>query len=84
MAVPKRRVSKTRAAKRRTHYTVTLPVPVKDSDGTWKMPHRINKTTGEYKSQMLTIAIDAMGGDFGPAPIIEGTIQALREKNSKL
>lgn len=32
---------------------------------------------------MLTIAIDAMGGDFGPAPIIEGTIQALREKKFK-
>lgn len=50
MAVPKRRVSKTRAAKRRTHYKVTLPMPVKDSDGTWKMPHHINKTTGEYKN----------------------------------
>jgi large subunit ribosomal protein L32 len=50
MAVPKRRTSKTRAAKRRTHYTVTLPVPVKDADGTWRMPHHINKTTGEYKS----------------------------------
>ncbi|ARU47442.1 50S ribosomal protein L32 [Sulfurospirillum diekertiae] len=50
MAVPKRRVSKTRGAKRRTHYKVTLPMPVKDSDGTWKMPHRVNKTTGEYKN----------------------------------
>ena len=50
MAVPKRRVSKTRAAKRRTHYTVTLAVPVKESDGTWKKPHIINKTTREYKS----------------------------------
>lgn len=50
MAVPKRRVSKTRAAKRRTHYKVTLPTPVKDADGTWRMPHRVNKTTGEYKS----------------------------------
>jgi large subunit ribosomal protein L32 len=50
MAVPKRRVSKTRSAKRRTHYNVTLPVPVKDADGTWRMPHRVNKTTGEYKS----------------------------------
>ena len=29
---------------------------------------------------MLRIAIDAMGGDFGPEPIIEGTIQALSEK----
>jgi glycerol-3-phosphate acyltransferase PlsX len=26
---------------------------------------------------MLRIAIDAMGGDFGPRPIVEGTIQAL-------
>lgn len=50
MAVPKRRVSKTRAAKRRTHYKVTLAMPVKDNGGIWKMPHRINKTTGEYKN----------------------------------
>lgn len=32
---------------------------------------------------MLTIAIDAMGGDFGPTPIVEGTLQALRERNFK-
>ena len=48
MAVPKRRVSKTRAAKRRTHYIVKLPIPLKDKDGSWKIPHRANKTTGEY------------------------------------
>lgn len=47
MAVPKRRVSKTRSAKRRTHYKVTLAVPVRDSDGSWKMPHCINKDTGK-------------------------------------
>ncbi len=28
---------------------------------------------------MLKIAIDAMGGDFGPAPIIEGVIAALKK-----
>ena len=28
---------------------------------------------------MIRIAIDAMGGDFGPYPIIEGTLLALRE-----
>ena len=50
MAVPKRRVSKTRAAKRRTHYKITLVVPVKDKDGTRKMPHRVNKFTGNYKN----------------------------------
>ncbi|MGP1449804.1 MAG: 50S ribosomal protein L32 [Wolinella sp.] len=49
MAVPKRRVSKTRAAKRRTHYKVTLPTPVKDKDGTWRMSHCANKFTGAYK-----------------------------------
>lgn len=29
---------------------------------------------------MVKIAIDAMGGDFGPAPIVEGTILALKQK----
>lgn len=29
---------------------------------------------------MIKIAIDAMGGDFGPEPIVKGTLEALREK----
>ena len=29
----------------------------------------------------MKIAIDAMGGDFGPAPIIEGVVEALKQKN---
>jgi len=29
---------------------------------------------------MVKIAIDAMGGDFGPAPIVKGTIAALKKK----
>ncbi len=29
---------------------------------------------------MIKIAIDAMGGDFGPEPIIEGVVQALDER----
>jgi phosphate acyltransferase len=29
---------------------------------------------------MVSIAIDAMGGDFGPTPIVEGVLQALDEK----
>ena len=32
---------------------------------------------------MLRIAIDAMGGDFGPAPIVEGTLHALKEREFK-
>ena len=29
----------------------------------------------------MKIAIDAMGGDFGPEPIIEGVIKALKEQD---
>ncbi len=29
----------------------------------------------------MKIAIDAMGGDFGPAPIINGVVEALKQKN---
>jgi len=32
---------------------------------------------------MISIAIDAMGGDFGPSPICEGTIKALKERDFK-
>jgi len=49
MAVPKRRVSHTRGAKRRTHYKVTLPVPVKCEDGSYRLPHRVSPTTGASK-----------------------------------
>lgn len=31
---------------------------------------------------MLRIAIDAMGGDFGPEPIIEGLVLALKKNNN--
>ncbi|ENC9217644.1 phosphate acyltransferase PlsX [Campylobacter lari] len=33
---------------------------------------------------MTSIAIDAMGGDFGEKPIIEGVIQALKEREFKV
>ena len=29
---------------------------------------------------MIKIAIDAMGGDFGPEPLVKGVVEALREK----
>ena len=31
---------------------------------------------------MLRIAIDAMGGDFGPEPIMEGLVAALKKNNN--
>ena len=32
-------------------------------------------------NKIIKVAIDAMGGDFGPEPIIEGAIDALKERN---
>ena len=49
MAVPKRRNSKTRAAKRRTHYKIKLSSVVKCSNcGAYKRPHRVCPSCGEY------------------------------------
>lgn len=31
---------------------------------------------------MVKIAIDAMGGDFGPTPIMEGLVAALKQNNN--
>jgi len=33
---------------------------------------------------MVKIAIDAMGGDFGPEPIVRGCISALKKKHLNL
>jgi len=33
---------------------------------------------------MIRISIDAMGGDFGPEPIIEGVVQALEETSPNI
>jgi len=49
MAVPKRRNSHARAAKRRTHYKVKLSTVVKCKHcGAYKRPHRVCPTCGEY------------------------------------
>jgi len=49
MAVPKRRNSKTRAAKRRTHYKTKLASAVKCAHcGSYKRPHRVCLSCGEY------------------------------------
>ena len=32
---------------------------------------------------MLTIAVDAMGGDFGPIPIVDGTMYAIKKAKNK-
>ncbi len=44
MAVPKRRTSKSRKNKRRTHYKLPRVTLSKDPQtGEWKVPHRVNR-----------------------------------------
>lgn len=44
MAVAQRRTSKTRKAKRRTHYKLPKLTLVKDpATGEYKLPHRVNR-----------------------------------------
>lgn len=44
MAVPKRRTSKARKNKRRTHYKLPKVTLVKDAQtGEWRVPHRENR-----------------------------------------
>ena len=53
MAVPKRRVSKTRAAKRRTHYKVTANGLVKCPNcGEMIKSHRVCPKCGYYKGSV--------------------------------
>jgi large subunit ribosomal protein L32 len=50
MAVPKRRVTKTKAAKRRTHYKLKNVATIQKcpSCGAFKQPHKICPSCGEY------------------------------------
>lgn len=50
MAVPKRKISKARRDKRRTHYKLSIPgMSVCPKCGEIKLPHRVCKACGTYK-----------------------------------
>ncbi|HJE19163.1 50S ribosomal protein L32 [Aliicoccus persicus] len=52
MAVPKRRTSKTRKRKRRTHLNLSVPGMVEcKSCGEMKLSHRVCKSCGSYKGE---------------------------------
>lgn len=54
MPVPKRRTSKTRKAKRRTHQRVDMPTTIVcDNCGNNIKPHQICKHCGFYKSKKV-------------------------------
>ncbi len=54
MAVPKRRTSKTRKRKRRTHFKISVPgMVVCDNCGEMKLAHRVCKECGHYKGREI-------------------------------
>ncbi len=54
MAVPKRRTSKMRKRKRRTHFKLSVPgMVVCDNCGEMKLAHRVCKECGHYKGREI-------------------------------
>lgn len=52
MAVPKRRTSKTRKNKRRTHFKISVPgMNECPSCGEYKLSHRVCKNCGSYNGE---------------------------------
>ena len=52
MAVPKRRTSKTRKNKRRTHFKISVPGMTEcPSGGEYKLSHRVCKNCGSYNGE---------------------------------
>lgn len=56
MAVPKKKVSKSRRDKRRTHHALTPPTVVEDKDtGEFRRPHHVDLKTGMYRGRQVLI-----------------------------
>ena len=52
MAVPKKKVSKSRRDKRRSHHALNAPAYVVDQDsGEYRRPHHIDLKTGMYRGR---------------------------------
>lgn len=56
MAVPKKKVSKSRRDKRRTHHGLVPPAVVEDREtGEWRRPHHIDLKTGMYRGRQVLV-----------------------------
>tara|TARA_Y100000817_G_scaffold183132_1_gene143106 strand:- start:884 stop:1063 length:180 start_codon:yes stop_codon:yes gene_type:complete len=54
MAVPKRKTTKSRAGKRRSHIRVTAKNVVEDKkSGEYRLPHHLDIKTGFYKGRQV-------------------------------
>ena len=53
MGQPKRKQSKQRSRKRRGANRFKAPLLVKEPDGSFSRPHRVNPETGEYRGRQV-------------------------------
>jgi large subunit ribosomal protein L32 len=53
MGQPKRKQSKQRSRKRRGATRFQAPLRVKEPDGSFSRPHRVNPETGEYRGRQV-------------------------------
>ena len=54
MAVPKRKTSKSRRNKRRSHHKISIPNIIEDKkSGEYKLPHHVDMKTGFYKGRQI-------------------------------
>lgn len=57
MAVPKKKTSTSRRNQRRSHDALGRVNVIIDKDtGEYRLPHQIDKTSGEYKGRQIVIA----------------------------
>ena len=56
MAVPKKKVSKSRRDMRRSHHALTAPTVVEDKQtGEFRRPHHIDLKTGMYRGRQVIV-----------------------------
>lgn len=54
MAVPKKKISKSRRDKRRSHHALSTPAYVEDQEsGELRRPHHIDLKTGKYRGRQI-------------------------------
>ncbi|WP_026987124.1 50S ribosomal protein L32 [Fodinicurvata fenggangensis] len=54
MAVPKKKISKSRRDMRRSHHTLNAPAYVEDQEsGELRRPHHIDLKTGKYRGRQI-------------------------------
>ncbi|MGD2131155.1 MAG: 50S ribosomal protein L32 [Maricaulaceae bacterium] len=53
MAVPKRKVTRSKRGNRRAHDALTRPAYVEDQDGELHRPHHVNLKTGTYRGRQI-------------------------------